>query len=538
MRLVRRAFHVAIASERAGAPPIDELLEIAAAKRKELRSRRQFLRMTAGGAALAYGSKFLGGCATLASGRRGGDAKIVIVGAGLAGLNAAYHLQKAGVRTEIYEGSSRVGGRVFTASDVIGRDLTTELGGEFIDSTHEDILSLAAEFDLELLDMQAASEALLIEEAFFFGGRHHSIGEVVEAFRPVAGRLQRDHALLGDTVDFRHPERGAFFDHTSLEEYLARIGASGLIGQLLEAAYVAEFGLEIGEQSALNLILMLGTADLDGDEFHLYGSSDERYKIKGGNQRITDALGNRLHALVRREHRLEALRRNAENYTLTFATAGRPTDVTADVVLLAVPFSILRRIELRIEMPPVKRRAIAELGYGTNAKLFQAFRSPVWRKQGYAGNAISDEPFQCAWDNTRLQGTDRGGLTIFLGGRAGVEVGTGDADQQVLSLLPGLDRAFPGLAAERVGVGSRFHWPSHPWTLGSYSCYRPGQWTTLAGAEALPIGNVFFAGEHCSSEFQGFMNGAAESGRHAAEQILNRVHCFNRRGFVSDLARA
>ncbi|MGE4055195.1 MAG: FAD-dependent oxidoreductase, partial [Vicinamibacterales bacterium] len=76
---------------------------------------------------------------------------------------------------------------------------------------------------------------------------------------------------------------------------------------------------------------------------------------------------------------------------------------------------------------------------------------------------------------------------------------------------------------ERNGRVSRFHWPTHPWTKASYSCYRPGQWTTIAGAEGLPVGNLFFAGEHCSYDFQGYMNGAAQSGADTARAIMAAV---------------
>jgi monoamine oxidase len=70
---------------------------------------------------------------------------------------------------------------------------------------------------------------------------------------------------------------------------------------------------------------------------------------------------------------------------------------------------------------------------------------------------------------------------------------------------------------------SRFHWPTFPWTKGSYSCYRPGQWTTIAGSEGLPVGNLFFAGEHCSYDFQGYMNGAAQSGADTAAAVMSKV---------------
>jgi monoamine oxidase len=87
-------------------------------------------------------------------------------------------------------------------------------------------------------------------------------------------------------------------------------------------------------------------------------------------------------------------------------------------------------------------------------------------------------------------------------------------------LLPGLEAAYPGVTATRNGSVERFHWPTYPFTLASYRCFRPGQWTTIAGSEILPVDRLFFAGEHTSYNFQGYMNGGAETGRRVAEAIL------------------
>jgi monoamine oxidase len=84
-----------------------------------------------------------------------------------------------------------------------------------------------------------------------------------------------------------------------------------------------------------------------------------------------------------------------------------------------------------------------------------------------------------------------------------------------------LDAIFPGLSAARDGMKqARMHWPTHPWTLGSYACYRPGQWTSVRGAPGEAVGNLHFAGEHCALDNQGFMEGGCESGELAAQAVL------------------
>ena len=112
-------------------------------------------------------------------------------------------------------------------------------------------------------------------------------------------------------------------------------------------------------------------------------------------------------------------------------------------------------------------------------------------------------------------------LTNFTGGRHGVTLGQGSPKQQAYVASRDLDRVFPGIAAARGGAReARFHWPSHPWSLGSYACLRPGDWSTLRGVMGESVGGLHFAGEHCALETQGFMEGGCESGELAAQAVL------------------
>jgi monoamine oxidase len=289
-------------------------------------------------------------------------------------------------------------------------------------------------------------------------------------------------------------------------------------------AYVTEYGLDAGEQSALNFVFLIGTGDLeDTSAAVLLGESDERYKVRGGNQRVVDELARRLQPQIQRRHRLEAIRSNGNAYTLTFQTSGGVVDEQADIVVLAIPFTLLREVKIGVELPPLKKRAIADLGYGANAKVLVGFASRPWQRQGYSGATYSDETFQLAWDNSFLQPGESGGLTLYSGGKLALDAGQGTAEEVATRLMRGIERAYPGATRARNGKVSRFHWPTFPWTKGSYACYKPGQWTTIAGAEGLPVGNLFFAGEHCSYDFQGYMNGAAQSGADTAKAVMAKL---------------
>ncbi|MCS7173674.1 MAG: FAD-dependent oxidoreductase [Armatimonadetes bacterium] len=443
---------------------------------------------------------------------------MVIVGAGLAGLTAGYYLRQAGIRPLIYEASTRTGGRMLSVRDAVVPGLVTEFGGEFIDTGHEDMHRLVRLFGLQLLDLQAGPEAHR-RPTFYFQGRHLREAEVVRAFRPIASRIRQDQAAVGDTVTYRrHTPRARELDRMSISEYLDRVGASGWVKELLEVAYVGEYGLDAGEQSALNLVLLIGTEP--ASSFEVYGESDERYSVRGGNQQITAHLARLLEPSLQLDHRLVAVRQQGSGYRLTFERRGAGTaEVRADFVILTVPFTLLREVELQVDLPAVKRKAIRELGYGTNSKLILGFRERVWRKGGGSGELFTDLPIQSGWDSSRGRPGRAGTYTIFLGGKAGVDVGQGLARDQADRALPDLERVFPGARDAYTGRVARWHWPSDPSVRASYACWKVGQYTTIAGAEFEPVGRLLFAGEHTSLDYQGYMNGAAETGRRAARMI-------------------
>ena len=192
-------------------------------------------------------------------------------------------------------------------------------------------------------------------------------------------------------------------------------------------------------------------------------------------------------------------------------------------MILCLPFTILREIDLRLPLPAIKRRAIRELGYGNNAKLILGFGKRLWRDEGFDGDSYADLPYQSGWDASREQHTPFGAYTIYPGGRLALDLRTGTALSQAHRLLPDLDQVFPGLRDEWLGTALRAFWPDNPFIKASYASYLPGQWTGIRGAEGETVGNLYFAGEHTSLDWQGYMNGGAESGRMAAQALIARL---------------
>jgi len=450
--------------------------------------------------------------------------RVVIVGAGIAGLTCAYYLAEAGITAEVFEASTRLGGRVHSVRDEVGKGLITELGGEFIDASHRDVLRLVKLSALTLIDTATPQERHL-REVFLIQGDIFGGKAMVEAFRPLARQIERDRQMLSEAVTCTsHTADDVRLDHVSLGEYLDRAHIDPKLRALIATSYTTEYGLDPGEQSAINLVSLIST-DTSGCTIGLIGDDPgiERYKIAGGNAQLIEFLAERLNSEVHRGMRLESLAEKNGCYQLSFQADGAGNvEVRADFVVVTVPFSILRGIPMQVDLPPAQRLAIAKLRYGTNSKVVAGFSERPWRDLGYSGNFITDAA-QTGWDSSRGQPGKEGSLTFYLGGSMGQAAGHEDAAFQASRLVPRLEPAFPGISAKRNGKAVRRHWPDDPFVLGSYSCFGPGDYTTIAGAFAQQKGRLLFAGEHISRDFQGYMNGGAETGRKAAEHIQRSV---------------
>ncbi len=479
-------------------------------------SRREFLTKTAA-ATLAVSSLGLAGCASNAAASKKRKIEVGILGAGIAGLHAAYVLKKAGIQAQVFDSSERTGGRMFSKDNLLAEGLVTELGGEFIDSNHEDMLALAKEFKLPLLDMK--SDAKVDEYDFYFRDNHYTVTDFVKALKPYSKAILADIEALPDTITYQNPGSAKTWDKMSITQYLKSKGLKGWIFELLDVAFTTEYGLDSSEQSAVNFLFLFDPA-LPVDEFELFGESDERFKIEGGNQRLVDELAKRIPD-IRLSWEVEKISTAGPGVRVLFRSGD---DIYFDYLICTIPFSRLRHVTLDIaDLPAVKRRAINELGYGTNAKFLLGFTKRLWRELGFSGQVFADNGIQLAWDNSRLQPGKAGGLTVYTGGTNSASMIKNPKPVQAEIYLKKLNKIYPSLQQFYNGNHGLFYWPDHPHTLGSYACYKVGQWSAFAGAEIEPVGALHFAGEHCSADFQGYMNGGAETGRRAAESVLKAM---------------
>lgn len=254
-------------------------------------NRRKFLTNTSI-AALGIGlsSNLLGSCTSQVSENK---VTVAILGGGIAGLHAAHILSKYNVDFKIFESSNRIGGRIFTAKNIVADGITTELGGEFIDSNHDDMLNLVKEFNLELLDFEEdVKNNNLIKDTYFFDNKHYTEKELISQFEKYVASIEKDLLL----IDEENEDIISQFDHISITDYLKSKGMEGWLLDMLVTAFTGEYGLEASEQSSLNLLYMLSTDTKEG--FKVYGDSDERYKIKGGNDLLISKLAEKFDSKI------------------------------------------------------------------------------------------------------------------------------------------------------------------------------------------------------------------------------------------------
>jgi monoamine oxidase len=506
--------------------PLLGRLQLAASVAAERRiGRREALKLGAA-VGLAAGQAALGARPSAAA---AGAPRIVVVGAGLAGLTCAYRLKQAGRTATIYEASDRVGGRCWTIRSAFADGQLGEHGGELIDQGHTHIRQLAQQLGL-VLDNLLAAEANGTEPCYHFDGVAYSYGEASDDLAAIWQRIHSDVVAASyPTLYHSFTARGAELDRLSVRDWIDQNvpgGAGSRLGQLLDVAYTIEYGADTTDQSSLNLLYLLGYAG--PGNLRIFGKSNEKYRVRGGNDQIPGRLAAQLSAQLAVDHALVAIRENTDGtYTLTLQNGSTARTVIADRVVLALPFSVLRSVDhKRAGFKPLKLTAIKELGMGTNAKLHAQFTTRHWQGLGCNGETFADTGYQNTWEVSRAQPGASGLLVDHTGGAIGASFGSGTPTQRAEQLLTQLEPVLPGITARWNGRATVDAWVANPWSKGSYSYWKPGQYTRFAGVEREREGrtrNCHFAGEHTSIDFQGYLNGAVETGIRAADEVLDAL---------------
>ncbi len=502
----------------AGEPP-------AVARTQGCWTRRRVLK-TAGGAGLAAA---LPACNLISPSTPA--PRIAVVGAGIAGLNAAYQLRNLGLEATVYEARNRTGGRMFSVSGAVGEGLVTNLGGALINTDHQDMLALADELGVDLFNrIEDSAGTPFPAVRYFFEGRMIPEAELAGELRPLATQITVD----ADRIDQDWDRYAPALDALSVADYLDRhtdLIPASWVRSLIEDSIRTEYGVEPADASALQLLFNLPT--VEGRRVEILGASDEVYMVKGGSSRITDALTKILDGHIRTGMQLTAIRRRGQGFRLSFT--GQP-EVGAEYVILTLPFGVLRQVDMAVDLPPMLRRFIDELELGRNEKLFAGFRHRVWRRpDGFALEAWTDLGFPLVWEATQSQtGREDAALTFFFGGDQVTRLQPGTASAQGQDVVERFEAFVPGAREAATGRYLRTNWSRDRFTQGAYSNFKPGQLSTFRDffyvesddpreRRSVQAGNLVFAGEHLSDAFSGFMNGGAQTGRLAAELVAGMV---------------
>jgi monoamine oxidase len=482
-------------------------------------SRRRFLRGGAAVGAGAIGASVLGWSGARRA--RAGEANVVVVGAGLAGLSCAYRLARNGVACSLYEAQSRIGGRCWTIR-VFDNEQTAEHGGQFVDTRHHQLRGLADRLGVGLIDSFEQSIPSGDQSYLWLDGKLRNPDRVFADFGILFQALARDYERVGPYLYDRAGLKARVFDRMSVVDYLDEVlpgGSTSLLGRAIERSNTGFWGLDGVDLSAINLF-----------EFYVapYPGANERYRVAGGNDTIPQRLAEELPpGTLRLERPLEAAWTQPDG-RIGLRFAGEPVDVVADVVVFALPFTVLRDLDTSgLLLTNRRRRAIDELAMGTNAKLqFQLDRSLV--DLGWTGGFGSDEPEYGTWDSTWGQTSpapETPIITIYTGGASGAGYPTDvphdvAPDGIVQSALDALARGVDGIHDAYNGIAYLDSWVDDPWVHGSYAGFNPGQYTRYWGYLGTQEANMVFVGEHTSTHSQGYLNGGVESGLRGANQVL------------------
>ena len=494
---------------------------------RERITRRELLRR-AGAAGVAGAAAMTIGLPRLA---RGATSRIAVIGAGLAGLTCAYRLKQAGHAATVYEASDRAGGRCWTIRGAFAENQIAEHGGEMIDQGHTAMRQLTNELGFTL-DNLLRAEVRGTEPMYFFDNQPYTFADATDDLKGIWQQLHADvSAASYPTLYDNYTQRGWELDHMSIADYITAYvpasakgydvgrGLQSKLGQLLDVAYNIEYGGETSVQSSLNMLYLLAYSGQG--QLRIFGPSNEKYHVKGGNDQVSDALADLLAGQIAYGMELTSIAQN-RNGTYSLSFRGQSQDTVADRVVLALPFSLLKSVNYsRANFGALKDTAIKNLPMGTNSKLHVQFSDRHWTSLDSNGDTFADTGYQNTWEVTRAQGGEAGILVDYTGGNVGASFGSGTAEERAQQFVAQLEPVLPGISDKRLlGRSTVDFWTAYPWTKGSYSYWKVGQYTSFSGVESERRGKVHFCGEHTSQDFQGYLNGGVETGARAAAEIL------------------
>jgi monoamine oxidase len=431
---------------------------------------------------------------------------VLVAGAGLAGLAAAHDLIALGATVTVIDVRDRVGGRVWTIRDGFSENQHAEAGGDFIDEEQHEIRNLAGEVGLKLTRIlrggfgyvradQTGRGKIVARNAM--RGWDRLAGELSGVTRPYALAERRWDSPIA--ADIAKRSVASWLDQVKADTEL-RATATGLRGFFLA---------DPDELSLIALVDQFSDTDAPGP--------GAMYRIEGGNDRLAAALaaplGDRLQLntdVVALSHRGKVVRVSVKNKRAL-------AQISCDYVILALPATLLRRMPITPALPAPQHEAIVRLKFGRATKTLLQFSKRFWRAPARPRAFGSPLPFGAVWDGNEDQRGRAGILSLLAGGGASDATQALTAKHGARGLADALD--WLGSKDSELIASRQIVWEQDPHARGGYAYFDPGFDPSLRAWLSRPAGRLFFAGEHTSVKWQGYMNGAVESGRRAAAEV-------------------
>lgn len=464
------------------------------------------------------------------------EADVAIVGAGLAGLVAARRLATAGLRPLVLEARDRVGGRVL--GEEIGDGKVVEVGGQWIGPGQDRIAALAAELGVSTFPTHDEGRHLIE-----IGGKRTSytgavtdarvelVRDLSRAISPLAladleqARVRLDR--MARQVPLEQPWAAAKarrWDGQTFESWIRRNTRTAAARSLLELATEAVWAAEPADVSLLHFLFYTHSG---GGLNRLVGTGGgaQQDRFEGGSQRIPELLAEQLGD--------ERLRLGAPVRWIGHGDgdvvlhAGEPGEtklvLRAKRAIVAVPPTLAGRIAYDPPLPGLRDQLTQRMPQGTVIKTMAIYDEPFWRDQGLSGQATSDVgPARVVFDNSPPDGRP-GVLLGFLEGRLAREWGARPAEERRRAILAGHARLFGERAARPTRFVERV-WAEEEWTRGCYGCLMTtGGWTEFGRALRAPIGRLHWAGAETATIWNGYMDGAVQSGERACEEVASAL---------------
>ena len=481
--------------------------------------RRDFLKQTAVAAVSLSASSLR----ALASGRRdlerrGAPRKIIVIGAGLAGLSAAYELTQAGHDVTVLEARTRPGGRVHTLRDPFAEGLYAEAGAARVPDHHHFTVEYAERFGLTLDPF----EPLDLPSVYHVRGKRIQVvrGQKVEwpyaltaeerALGLSGMRQKYIWSMLGEVGDVTDPswpppETLEKYDRMNRSELWRSRGASSGAIALMSLGGIDD---RVETWSALH---MLRNQALNR-KFNKY------YKIKGGTDLLPKAFAARLAEKIHYASPVVRIEHSPQVVKVVCRQAGSCQTLNAGYLICAVPFSVQKDIEVSPAFSVEKQRAIGQLPYLSASKIFLQSKKRFWVSAGLSGFATTDLPISQVWDVTYQQPGTRGILQAFPISVHSRQVTAMTESERINFALEQVEMIYPGMREHFEG-GVTKCWDEDEWARGASAFYKPGQFSSLLPHVARPEGRIHFAGEHTSVWSDGWMQGALESGNRVAREV-------------------